>query len=84
VNLDEDEAEALFPSDRGEDVNLSGLEFYMTIDQQEDGVRIEFPEDTFDLTDAEVETMLEECDLDSIWYALSNKFKVLEHLRTHR
>lgn len=73
MSIDEEQADSLLE-----------LGHYMTIDQQRDGVEIEVEGETFDLSDEEVETMLDECDLDSIWYVLSNKFKVLEHLRTHR
>lgn len=83
MNLNEDQADALFPDGRGEDVSNLELGHYMTIDQQQDGVEIEVEGETFDLSDEDVETMLDECDLESIWYVLSNKFKVLEHLRTH-
>jgi hypothetical protein len=81
MDLSEDEVEALFPSDRGEDTSVDDTEHHMTVQQKANGIVIMADGQTFRLSDEDVEAMLDVCDLDSIWHAIANKFKVLEYLR---
>lgn len=81
MDLSKDQAEALFPPDRGEDTSVDDTEHHMTVQQKANGIVITADGQTFRLSDKDVEAMLDALALDSIWHVIANKFRTLAWLR---
>ena len=83
MNLSEDDASALFPDSREEQGMESLGDFHLGIDfGQRTHVVIYTEDEEFELTEQEKEEMLDECDLDSIWEAISESTKCIRYLRS--
>jgi len=84
MDLTDDEVGALFPDSREENGMESVGDFHLGIDFGRSAHVVLYTEDEeFDLTEDEMEQMLDELELDSIWQCIGDKFKVLEYLRTY-
>lgn len=81
MDLDEEQAEALFPDDRGSDTSDLELGKHLRIERQQSGVLIEIDGEVFDLDEGDVEDMKDECGFESIWWAISERLKTVEYLR---
>lgn len=80
MDLNESQANELFPADRGDGVVG---DFHLGIDFGSDSHVVIYTDDErFVLSEQEKEEMLEQCDLESVWYALTHRLKVLRYLRT--
>lgn len=59
-------------------------EFHLGIDfDSRSYVLLYTDSEEFALTEDQLETMLDELNLDSVWDTFANRFKVVEYLRTH-
>lgn len=81
MDLTEDEIGSLFGDDRGEDTDVADLSHWLTIDNKANGVVIETTDNTYGLTDVQVESMKDHFEWDSIWQVISNREKTLTYLR---
>lgn len=80
MDISEERAEALFGDDRERGLDAI-REHHMSITQQKSGIVVEVDDDEFELTGRETENLLDDVGVESVWWLLSEKDKVLEHLR---
>jgi len=84
MNLDDKQVGDLFPDSREEKTMDSLGGFHLGIDfDSRSYVLLYTDSEEFSLTEDQLETMLDELNLDSVWDTFANRFKVVEYLRTH-
>lgn len=82
MDLSEEQANALFSDDRADGNGIG--DFHLGIDFGDEGhVVIYTADERHVLSKRELDEMLEELEMESVYHAVTNKLKVLDHLRSH-